>query len=147
MIIGIVSGYFNPLHLGHIDYINHARKHCNYLIAIINNDAQVILKKSIPFLNDAHRLKIVENLKSVDMCIMSKDTDETVCDTLKHINNLFGLHELKFFNSGDRDATTVNSAETRLCEELGIEFVILHLPKIYSSSQLLKNVQQIRPNI
>ena len=65
MRIGIVSGYFNPLHSGHLEYINAAKKDCDFLITIVNNDNQVFIKKSKFFMTESHRLDIIKNIKNV----------------------------------------------------------------------------------
>ena len=59
--IGIVSGYFNPIHRGHLEYINAAKKECDFLVVIVNNDLQVKLKKSKVFMDENHRFEIVSN--------------------------------------------------------------------------------------
>ena len=64
--IGIVSGYFNPIHYGHIEYINSAKENCDWLVAIVNSDYQRTLKGSKEFMDEIHRINIVKNLKSVD---------------------------------------------------------------------------------
>lgn len=138
MIVGIVSGYFNPIHKGHIEYINEAKKNCEYLVVIVNNDKQVKLKGSIPFMDEEHRATIVRNLKSVDWTIVSTDTDKTVCKSIRAIHNFYPpYHTFKFFNSGDR-VNNSDSAEVKVCEELGIEYVTLPLPKVCSSSELIQ---------
>lgn len=139
MNIGIISGYFSPVHLGHIEYINYSKKECEYLIAIINNDYQVKLKGTIPFMDEFHRSKIINNLKSVDEIFISIDTDKTVCNSLRKLREKYPNDNLMFFNSGDRTIDNLEISESKVCEELKIKEVVIHLPKLYSSSELLKN--------
>ena len=70
--IGIVSGYFNPIHQGHIEYINAAKQDCDHLVVIVNNDYQVKLKGSTPFMDTRHRAFIVNSLQSVDEVFLSR---------------------------------------------------------------------------
>jgi len=136
-IIGIISGYFNPLHFGHIEYINAAKLQCNELVVIVNNDRQVQLKKSRPFMLELHRANIMHSIKGVDFALISEDLDKTVCSTIKYIRSIWPHNKLKFFNSGDRTDDNSDSSEIVLCKELDIEYVFINLPKIYSSSHLL----------
>lgn len=143
--LGIVSGYFNPVHAGHLEYINAAKDDCDFLIAIVNNDKQVELKKSNKFMDADHRLKIIVNLKSIDDAFIAIDSDSTVCQTLKVINDLFSYYRTKiFYNSGDRQDGFTNINEDLLCKELGIERKNIILPKIYSSSNLINSVYNNR---
>lgn len=135
--IGIVSGYFNPLHYGHIEYINAAKDQCEHLIAIINSDLQVILKKSKPFMDQEHRKKIVQNLRSVDEVMVSVDTDSAQCETLELIK-LGNLNsKIAFFNSGDRTRENLVTVESQTCKKNDIFEVVIDLPKIHSSSILI----------
>lgn len=132
----IVSGYFNPIHKGHLEYINNAKALADMLIVIVNNDKQRILKKSTEFQLEEERLLIVTNIKSVDKAILSVDNDRTVCQTIKIIAQEFGpIYDLAFANGGDQDNTTI--PEREVCEEIGIVLLDGLGDKIQSSSWLL----------
>jgi len=135
--IGIASGYFNPLHLGHLQYLNEAKERCKYLMVIVNSDLQVGLKKSKPFMNEAHRQQIMQNLKAVDECIISIDSDKAQVKTLAKIKLENPNSTISFFNSGDRKAGNLEPLESIFCKENNIFEIVLDLPKIYSSSDLL----------
>ena len=137
----IVSGYFNPLHKGHIEYFNNARSQGDKLFVIVNNDLQRALKGSKEFMKEDERLCIVENLKMVDNAMISVDRDRTVCDSLRFVHSLYeqlpGVETvLAFANGGDQNNDTI--PERPVCEELGIELIDDLGEKIQSSSWLLK---------
>ena len=128
----VVSGYFNPLHVGHLDMIEGARKLGDRLVVIVNNDYQVALKGSVPFMRAEERVRIVQALAAVDDVVLSIDVDKTVCETLRMIKPDM------FANGGDRP-DTASIPETSVCEELGIEMVFGIGDKIQSSSWLIEN--------
>jgi D-beta-D-heptose 7-phosphate kinase/D-beta-D-heptose 1-phosphate adenosyltransferase len=138
--IGIVSGYFNPIHQGHIEYINAAKADCDLLFVIVNNDEQVTQKGSAIFMDEDHRKFIVSNLKGVDSTIVSIDKDRTVCQSIKKIAQMYPYEHITFYNSGDRNPDNYESAESIICKENNIETKFLDLPKIYSSSELKNSV-------
>lgn len=138
MRVGIVSGYFNPLHYGHIKYINGAKEQSDILVCIVNSDYQVTLKGAKPFMDEQHRAKILGNLKSVDEVFVSIDTDKAQCESLKYLRGKYPNDDLTFFNSGDRKGSNLDVHESDTCREIGIELRVLDLPKLYSSSDLLK---------
>lgn len=124
-----VSGYFNPLHCGHIEYFENSKKLGTKLIVIVNNDKQAILKKGSTFMNENERLKIIRSLKIVDFAVLSIDEDRTVCKTLESI------HPDIFTNGGDQSNDII--PEKEICEKLGIKLVDGMGDKIQSSSWLL----------
>lgn len=133
----IVSGYFNPIHKGHIEYFNNAKALGDFLIVIVNNDKQRALKGSKEFQKEDERVFIVSNIKSVDQVFLSIDEDRTVCATIKYIYKL--LHNdfhLVFANGGDQNNNSI--PEANICQALGIILLDGLGEKIQSSSWLLK---------
>ncbi len=123
------SGYFNPLHAGHIEYFEKSKELGTKLIVIVNNDKQAILKKGTSFMPENERLKIIRSLKVVDMAVLSIDEDRTVCKTLESVRPHI------FTNAGDQ--TNDKIPEKPVCEKLGIILVDGLGEKIQSSSWLL----------
>ena len=137
----IVSGYFNPIHKGHIEYFNNAKKLADELFVIVNTDYQRLLKGSKKFQEEDERMIIVSNIKAVDKAILSIDKDRTVCKTLKLIfKNYSTEYELFFANGGDQNNDTI--PERSICEKVGITLVDGLGDKVQSSSWLLKNYEK-----
>jgi cytidyltransferase-like protein len=133
----IVSGYFNPIHKGHLEYFKNAKAQGNELFVIVNSDFQRSLKGSKEFQDENERVFIVENLRIVDKCFISIDKDRTVVESIKMIFIEFGNeYQLAFANGGDQNNDTI--PERPICEELGIELIDGLGGKIQSSSWLLK---------
>jgi cytidyltransferase-like protein len=135
----IASGYFNPLHKGHVEYLNQSKELGDYLAVIINNDIQRELKGSTEFQNQDERKFIVQNLKSVDSAMISLDKNRFVDKSIEFIVNWRGasFDKILFTNGGDQTEPT--KEELEICEKLGIEMVFGMGDKIQSSSWLLKN--------
>jgi cytidyltransferase-like protein len=137
MKIVIVSGYFNPLHKGHIDYFDKSKELGNKLYVIVNNDKQRELKGSKEFQDEDERMFIIQNLKMVDRVFLSIDTDRTVCQTIGMIHSLEDpSNELMFANGGDQLNDTI--PERQICDWLGIKLIDGLGDKIQSSSWLIK---------
>jgi cytidyltransferase-like protein len=137
MKIVIVSGYFNPLHKGHIEYFNKSKEHGDKLYVIVNNDKQRELKGSKEFQDEDERIFIIQNLKMVDRVFLSIDTDRTVCQTIGMIHSSEDLSdELFFANGGDQVNDTI--PERQVCDWLGIKLIDGLGDKIQSSSWLIK---------
>lgn len=138
----ICSGYFNPVHKGHIDYLEQASKK-GELIVIVNNDKQVELKGSKPFQDMAERIKIISALKFADYVVPSIDEDKSVCKTIEDIVELFREKkgnniEFIFAKGGDRNSG--NIPEKEICDKYKIPIVDGLGDKIQSSSKLLDKV-------
>lgn len=122
MRVVIVSGFFNPLHGGHLDMIEAAALLGDKLIVIVNNDTQQIIKKGKVILNEQNRERLIGALRVVDEVVASVDEDPTVVRTLAMIANQNDGNELVFANGGDR-ASIKEVPETEVCQKYAIEMV------------------------
>lgn len=135
----IVSGYFNPIHKGHVEYFKKAALLGQELWVIVNNDHQRALKGSKHFMNEEERKLIIESIKYVNKAFISIDHDRTVRESLQSIV----LSELQqnpytnfsFVNGGDQNNQSI--PEREICENLGIKLIDGLGDKIQSSSWLL----------
>jgi len=135
----IVSGYFNPIHKGHLEYFNNAKAICDELFVIVNNDHQRELKGSKEFQEEDERMIIVSNIKAVDKAILSIDQDRTVSETIRMIANSYGAaYELAFANGGDQSNDTI--PERLICKEMNVALIDGLGDKVQSSSWLLKKL-------
>jgi cytidyltransferase-like protein len=128
-----VSGYFNPLHIGHIEYFEQSKLLGNKLVVIVNNDKQSFLKKGSSFMPENERLNIIRKLRVVDMAVLSIDEDRTVIKTLDCIRPHI------FANGGDQTNDTI--PEKDICDKLGIKLIDGMGDKIQSSSLLLSKLK------
>ena len=136
----IVSGYFNPVHIGHLELFNKAKAQGDELWVIVNSDLQRELKGSKEFMGEDERLLIVSSLKMVNFAMVSIDEDRTVSETLRALHVKAIAHDPKyqiaFANGGDQNNDSI--PEARICQELGIYLIDGLGGKIQSSSWLLK---------
>ena len=123
-----ISGYFDPIHVGHLEYINMAKKLGDKLVVIVNNNYQCELKKGKPFMDEKDRVTIVSNLKNVDEVFLSIDKDKTVCASLEKIKPDI------FANGGDRKNYEI--PESVICKKYDIKIIDGLGEKIRSSSDL-----------
>lgn len=123
-----VSGYFDPIHVGHLDYLRMAKELGDSLVVIVNNNYQCKLKKGKHFMDENDRVEIVKALRFVDEVFLSVDKDRTVCKSLEEIKPDI------FANGGDRATSEV--PETPVCKKFNIKMVDGLGDKIRSSSSL-----------
>lgn len=130
--IACVSGYFDPIHVGHIEYFKNSKNIADKLMVIVNNDEQAIIKKGKAFMPADERIKLIQELKCVDYVVKSVDLDRTVCKTLETIEP----RPSYFCNGGDQNNNSI--PEVEICKKLGIELRDGFGNKIQSSSWLIK---------
>ena len=132
----VVSGYFNPMHVGHLEMLERAKKLGDYLVVILNSDYQVGLKGRVPFMPEKDRKKIVEAIRYVDEVFPSIDKDLSICESLKQVKPDI------FANGGDRHQGEI--PEASICRELGIDMVDGMGKKIRSSSILIQKAREYK---
>lgn len=137
-IVVMVSGGFDPIHIGHIRYIQEAKKFGDKLVVVINNDNWLRVKKGKEFMPEKERKEIIEAISGVDEVVISKhcvDTkDMSVCEEIKIIKPHI------FANGGDRKPSWDPVPEVPLCKEMGIKMIynVGRGGKVRSSSEMLK---------
>ena len=134
MVVVAASGYFDPIHKGHIEYLELAKQLGDKLIVILNNDKQVALKKGKPFMPLEDRKAVLEAIKFVDEIFVSIDEDKSVCKSLRAVKPDI------FAKGGDRFIEEI--PEAKICRELGIKVIDRLGKKIQSSSELIKNFNE-----
>lgn len=125
----MVSGGFDPLHIGHLRMIKEAAQH-GKVIVVVNSDAWLLRKKGFIFMPFEERKEIIEGYAEVDRVEAVDDSDGTVCEALWRVKPTY------FANGGDR--TSNNTPEMRVCEQLDIEMLWgVGGGKIQSSSEMV----------
>ena len=127
-----VSGYFDPFHVGHLEYLEKSRTLGDKLVVIVNSDLQATLKKGKPFMPEQERCKIIGALRCVNKVVLSIDKDRTVCETLRSLEPVPSY----VCNGGDQNNNTI--PEGVVCSEKDIELRDGFGEKIQSSSWLIK---------
>jgi cytidyltransferase-like protein len=133
MKIVAVSGYFDPIHVGHLEYLRLSKKLGDKLVVIVNNNHQCVLKKGKPFMDEKDRVEIVRSLEMVDEVFLSIDDDKSVCKSLEKIKPHI------FANGGDRSTGEV--PESMVCKKYNIQMTDGLGDKIRSSSDLTSLTQ------
>jgi cytidyltransferase-like protein len=110
----MVSGGFDPVHVGHIRMILEASQHGDVII-IANTDQWLHRKKGFVFMEWTRRAEILNAIKGVILVDSVDDSDGTVCEAIRRLKPTY------FANGGDRGKS--NTPEQNVCEELGIELL------------------------
>lgn len=154
----IVSGFFDPLHVGHIEYLNKAKKLGHALLVIVNSDKQAIAKKGFVFQSEDDRMKIIKNLQCISCNLNNRiyrsiSADDSVsidiemawklnhkCSKLRS-KAFRGYDRIIFAKGGDRKRYEI--PEKEICDQLGIEIVDGLGKKIRSSSEIAEKSKKL----
>lgn len=120
MKIVLITGGFDPLHSGHISYIQSAKKLGDQLVVGVNSDAWLTRKKGRPFMPISERLLLVQNIKGVDWTVQFNDDDGTAKDAIRKVRLNYPSNKIIFANGGDR--TVSNIPEMDIVDD-NVEFV------------------------
>jgi cytidyltransferase-like protein len=133
--IVLITGGFDPLHAGHISYINAAKNLGDILVVGVNSDDWLRRKKGREFMPSSERINIIQNLKAVDHCILFNDTENHAIEAIRNVKLLYPNDHIIFANGGDRTAENIPEMS-----EPNVEFIfgIGGEDKMNSSSWILQ---------
>ena len=138
MKIVLVSGGFDPLHSGHIEYFKEAKKLGDILVVAINSDEWLIRKKGQSFMHVNERIAIIKNLKMVDYTILFNDDDDSSSSAIQYCLNSWPDAEIVFANGGDRNSINIPEMTILNIKRLSFVFGVGGEDKKNSSSWILQ---------
>lgn len=141
----LVTGGFDPLHSGHIQYFHAARNLGDMLVVGVNSDAWLEHKKGRAFLPASERITIIQNLKMVSHCILFDDSDGTATEAIRNVKMMYPNSHIIFANGGDR---TQDNIPEMLEPDVEFVFGVGGTEKLNSSSWILdewKAPKTLRP--
>lgn len=140
----ITSGFFNPIHIGHINLLREAKKLGDILIVIVDNDRQIKAKGSAPFMSEKERVEIIKSLKYVDHVFLSIDEDVSIPKSIEAVTRLYP-GELFFAKGGDRNSKNIPENEREVCKKFNIKIINgVGGGKVQSSSWLLDKIKDFK---
>jgi cytidyltransferase-like protein len=116
----LVTGGFDPIHSGHLKYIEQAKKLGDYLVVGVNSDDWLIRKKGSRFMPLSERQQILSAIRWVDLTIHFVDDDNSAKDAIARVRQMFPANKIIFANGGDRNKTNIPEMSI---EDDNIEFV------------------------
>ena len=140
----ILSGGFDPVHKGHVEMFKAAKFMADQVVLGLNSDDWLTRKKGKPFMDFDERKFILESIKYIDYVFGFDDSDDTACDIIRKVNQLYNTDrsvQVFFGNGGDR--TNKSTPEIEYCKKNGVKLLFeVGGGKIQSSSDLIKNSQE-----
>lgn len=131
----LVTGGFDPLHSGHIDYFKAARRLGDTLVVGVNSDSWLRRKKGREFMPSYERVQIIENLKMVDHCILFNDTEDHAIEAIRNVKIMYPNSQIVFANGGDRTEKNIPEMSE---PDVEFEFGVGGYNKKNSSSWILE---------
>jgi D-beta-D-heptose 7-phosphate kinase/D-beta-D-heptose 1-phosphate adenosyltransferase len=141
MKIVIVTGGFDPIHSGHISYLNHADHLGDHVVVGLNSDAWLTRKKGRPFMTWRERMTVLGNLHMVGEVIEFDDSDGTACDAIRKVKEKYPKDEIIFANGGDR---TPENIPEQVFDDVEFVFGVGGDNKANSSSWILEDWKKPR---
>jgi len=132
----VLSGGFDPMHVGHLRMMQEAAKMAEIVIVGVNSDDWLMRKKGYVFMSHDERREMVQGVRGVSKAMSFDDSDNSACDLLKKVRALWTTFKIAFANGGDR--TSENIPEISVAEELDIDLIWgIGGGKVQSSSELV----------
>ena len=139
----ILSGGFDPIHIGHLRMFKAAKEQSDIVIVGANSDSWLTRKKGKPFMPEYQRIEILKAIKYIDQVYTFNDEDNTACDLIMKVIQFYKNDKnIKIFfgNGGDRNKKT--TPEIEFCKQNEIEMIWgVGGDKIQSSSDLIKSIK------
>jgi D-beta-D-heptose 7-phosphate kinase/D-beta-D-heptose 1-phosphate adenosyltransferase len=104
----LITGGFDPIHSGHISYIQAARKLGDVLVVGLNSDAWLTRKKGNFFLPFSERATIMQSIKGIDLVLPQFNDDDGTSGAAIHlVEQKFPNSLIVFANGGDRNTHNI----------------------------------------
>ena len=131
----LVTGGFDPIHSGHISYLNHADHLGDHVVVGLNSDTWLERKKGRAFMTWRERMIVLDNLHMVGEVIEFDDSDDTAIDAIRKVKEKYPNDEIIFANGGDRTAANIPEM---VCKDIIFKFGVGGVTKLNSSSWILE---------
>ena len=136
----ILSGGFDPIHIGHIKMFKAAKKMGNIVIVGVNSDLWLSRKKGKPFMLETERIEILKSIKYIDSILSFDDSDNTACDLIQKVIQIYQNDNVEIFFGNGGDRTSKTTPEIEFCNKNNIKMIWdIGGGKIQSSSNLIEN--------
>ena len=138
----ILSGGFDPPHVGHIRMIQDAASRCDWVIVGANSDEWLMRKKGYVFMKFEERLEMLRNIKNVRFAAGFDDNDDTASDLIKNVRKMHPDRKIAFGNGGDRKRENTPEMKACVVERVDMIWGVGGDNKAQSSSTLVETARE-----